>query len=1133
MPPLSRDGLRKIKEFGQLVEYLRDELEWPIESNDFDDLTFDYEPEELGIDTQTAAKIQEIKQLRPLVSTQPWGVFFVKFEPKRLPVVALRRMLSQLVIKRRANSKKSEQPTWHMHDLLFISNFGEGEQRQITFAHFSGGDDSELPTLKVLGWDDADTALHIDHVHSELKSKLHWPDDEDDLKGWRERWQSAFTLKHREVITTSKQMSVTLAELASRIRKRMNAVMAVETDKGPIRKLHKAFKEALIHDLSEDDFADMYAQTITYGLLTARVSRPAGLVADNVTDMIPITNPFLKDLLASFLKIGGRKNKLDFDELGVNDVVDTLRKANMEAVLRDFGDRRPEEDPVIFFYEDFLKEYDKQKKVKRGVFYTPKPVVSYIVRSVHELLKSEFGLKDGLADTTTWGEMAKRNKNLSIPEGAKPGDPFVTILDPATGTGTFLVEVIDVIYNTMTEKWKAEGKLELQFKQLWNEYVPKHLLPRLFGYELMMAPYAIAHMKIGLKLHETGYQFSTEERARIFLTNALEPAQDFSDQFAALAPELAEEADAVNAVKRDQRFTVVVGNPPYSLLSSNLNDFQRSLVEAYKYVDGKKLKERGALQMEKILNDDYVKFLSVAESTVVQNGVGMLGMITNHSFLDNPIMRGMRFHFLQSFSRMWFVNLGGSTKKSQNISQDANVFDIQQGVSVNLCLKGIKREPQTVQYRSVLGSRPDKYSILWSSNLEICKEKLVPKANLYLFVPTDLRLWDEYSAYHPLDEIFPLHSIGAFTSKDHFVINRAPEVLAENAILFRDSDLESTALCNNLGLNTKKAWNVDRSRSQIKHLSDDDIKNNIVFFPHRPFDYKYMFYHQSLIWSMAFPVNRNLLSGNNLALVTSRQLASVPWNHAFCSNTVVEMFYISNKTKEGNHVFPLFITNAADNGTNGMQNDLNFQKTETVNISTYFLEYFSELSESVIAGKDSNKRARNSLATNIFYYTYVIMHSGVYRSRYIELLKSDFPRIPLPVSRELFNDLAKLGGELAQLHLMESAKLEDFITGWIGPKPSGEIEKPTYSKGTVWIDKAKTQGFKGVPEDVWNFRIGCYQVCDKWLKDRKDRQLSADDIVHYQRIVVALNETIRLMAEIDKVIDKHGGWPGAFKGKED
>ena len=348
----------------------------------------------------------------------------------------------------------------------------------------------------------------------------------------------------------------------------------------------KAFQEALVHDLDADGFADMYAQTIAYGLLSARVENPQGKTADDLAAQM--TNPFLKELMETFIHVGGRKGKagtgpgLDFDELGVSEVVELLDAANMEAVVRDFGDLRPEEDPVIHFYELFLKEYDPEEKVKRGVFYTPRPVVFYIVRSVDELLRTEFGLTDGLADTATWGEMSARHPGLKIPPGTKPDEAFVQILDPATGTGTFLVEVIDLIHRTMTKKWKGGGHGDREIDRLWNDYVPWHLLTRLYGYELLMAPYAIAHMKIGLKLYETGYCFGSDERVRIYLTNALEPAQDFSDRLAFAIPALAHEAQAVNVIKRHQRFTVLIGNPPYSVNSANKNSPMDAHLDVYK-----------------------------------------------------------------------------------------------------------------------------------------------------------------------------------------------------------------------------------------------------------------------------------------------------------------------------------------------------------------------------------------------------------------------------------------------------------------------------------------------------------------------------------------------------------------------
>ena len=528
MPTDHRERLAGIRRFDQLVVYLRNELGWPIDSDDFEELTFTYTSDELGIDPKNAAKITELRRLRPLVPNQPWGIFFVRFEPKRLPVVALRRILGQVVFRSRRSSNTSDRQAWAADDLLFVSNYGGADERRIALAHFSKPlHQRHLPTLKVLGWDNLDTPLHLDAVARELSDHLTWPDDEGDLDAWRNRWRAAFTLRHREVITTSKQLSERLAALARGIRDRTKTALAIEAETGPLTKLMRAFQTALVHDLDEAGFADMYAQTIAYGLLSARITDPARRAAHDLAAHMR-TNPFLRELMKTFLQVGGQRGnattrEIDFDELGVSEVVELLDNANMEAVVRDFGDRNPQEDPVIHFYEHFLSAYDKKQKVSRGVFYTPRPVVSYIVRSIHELLRREFGLRDGLADASTWADITKRHEDLRIPDGTPPDQPFVQILDPAAGTGTFLVAVIDLVYETMVQKWKTEGHSENKIPGLWNQYVPKSLLPRLYGYELQMAPYAIAHLKIGLKLYEKGYRFRSTERAQVFLTHALEP----------------------------------------------------------------------------------------------------------------------------------------------------------------------------------------------------------------------------------------------------------------------------------------------------------------------------------------------------------------------------------------------------------------------------------------------------------------------------------------------------------------------------------------------------------------------------------------------------------------------------------
>lgn len=527
MTEITAEELAKVNSFPRLVSLLRDKLEWPInEQYEFEDVIFEYEPHELGLKADETAKLREIHQLRPLVTGQPWGIFFLSFDDKTMSITVLRRILRALVVKQRTSGQNADRAAWEKEDLIFAANFGKSGERELAFVHFSdGASTGDLPVMKVLGWNARDTTLHNRHAAELLAKRLTWPDDQSDESGWRGQWASAFEVGHREVITTSQELAKRLAALAGDIRARTNQLLAAETETGPMRAMLEAFRKNLIHDLDEDGFADMFAQTICYGMLAARISRPVGIIADNLADMVPKTNPFLKELFANFLHIGGRDKRqgVDFDELGVRDVVDMLNHAKMDRVLDDFGNRNPKKDPVIHFYEDFLREYDRDQKVDAGIFYTPPAVVGFIVRGVDEMLRTKFDLPLGLADTSTWAEIAARNAKITIPDHVKPDAPFVQILDPATGTGTFLVEVIDLIHKRMVETWEAEKKSAAEIRAAWNAYVPRHLLPRLTAFELKMAAYAIAHMKIGLKLVETGYSFGSDERAHILLTNSLQP----------------------------------------------------------------------------------------------------------------------------------------------------------------------------------------------------------------------------------------------------------------------------------------------------------------------------------------------------------------------------------------------------------------------------------------------------------------------------------------------------------------------------------------------------------------------------------------------------------------------------------
>ena len=901
-----------------------------------------------------------------------------------------------------------------------------------------------------------------------------------------------------------------LAELARAIRDRITTALAIETEIGPLTKLMKAFQEALVHDLDADGFADMYAQTIAYGLLSARIADPKKKTTDDFAAHMR-TNPFLRELMETFLKVGGRRGRaggpgIDFDELGVSEVVELLDQVNMEAVVRDFDDRNPQEDPVIHFYELFLKEYDAKKRMQRGVFYTPRPVVSYIVRSVDGLLRTEFGLDDGLADTSTWGEVAKRYKDLKIPDGVPPTQAFVQILDPATGTGTFLTETIDIIHKTLVAKWNAQGHGEKKIEGLWNEYVPKHLLPRLHGYELMMAPYTITHLKIGLKLHETGYRFASDERARIYLTNALEPEHDVSGTFEFALPALAHEAHAVNVIKRKQRFTVVIGNPPYSNFGQlNRIPFILELLEEYK----RELNER-----KLNLDDDYIKFIRFGHHLLDKARAGIFGMITNNVFFDGVTHRQMRKALRSSFQIISVFDLHGSVKKLEEApdgSKDENVFDIQQGVGITLLIKKPPYPDTRVHFSEVWGDRDTKFAKLMSIVADLSPASAITCGDPYFFfVPKNFVGIDHYRDWASLPDMMPLHATGVKTHLDDVFVGFSKTEVEAAIAEFLDTHWRKVALST-----TKRASPL-RKALLLKEALRAEGNFGVIRYAYRAFDDRKVAYLRDAIEAgdHRYPVMRHLLQRNK-AIVTTRELSRGGFSHVLVTRSVADMCLLSTATKECAYVFPLELS-PDDKLLKGTISD-------RTNLSS---------------SARSALRQWKGDSDQFFQYIYAILHSPRYRVLYGELLKIEFPRIPLLAHHELFSDVARLGGELVSLHLMESPKLDHVITTYTGPKKA-EVERVGWSDDTVWLDAAATKkghpatagtiGFRGVPEAVWSFRVGGYQVCEKWLKDRKGRTLSKDDIAHYQKIVVALAETIRLMKEIDEAIEAHGGWPAAFQ----
>ena len=638
----------------------------------------------------------------------------------------------------------------------------------------------------------------------------------------------------------------------------------------------------------------------------------------------------------------------------------------------------------------------------------------------------------------------------------------------------------------------------------------------------MMAPYAIAHMKIGLKLYETGYRFQSDERARVYLTNTLEPASDRQLSLDFL-PALAHEAEAVNLIKRNQLFTVVVGNPPYSYMSSNLSDDAKAWVDPYRYVNGERIREKGAIVFERAIQDDYVKFISFGQTAITTSSLGLIGFISNAAYLDNPNMRGMRSSLMGSLDALTLFHLHGDAKRDP--SSDKNVFDIQTGVAIII---GRRRPDPSVNHISLgvlRGARSSKFAYLQKATFsEINWSELKPVPNQYRFVKE--RAADkDYQSWPSLGEIFTLTSVAIKTNRDQFVIDFEDLPLRKRIETFIDFEVPDDEIRVRLKVNSNAQWEIAKARKKCK---DTYAASNYMDLQYRPFDKRRIYYHTSVVFNDRPATMGPMLRGGNIALLSNRRIRTEKHAHFFVTDTICMAEMLSSA--DNCNIYPLFNTANKEGLFAGRFHS-------TIRGEAIRATELSKGGDNIPQGS----RADSLCSLDLFNWVYALVHSPTYRKRYQDQLKADHPRVPLPVQRgDLVSRICEFGSEIVDLHLMKSQILEKHITT-IVDSGTFQVEKVSYSDETVWIDKAKTRGFRGVPDEVWNFHIGGYQVCEKWLKDRQTkggknprpgRVLTDEDIDHYQKIIVALNETIRIMKEIDDVIDAHGGWPGAFQTKE-
>lgn len=839
--------------------------------------------------------------------------------------------------------------------------------------------------------------------------------------------------------------------MAGKARLLANVIeQALENDKEQTSELAiqmNVFREYLIHDLNGKTFADIYAQTIAYGLFSARLNdtTPQDFSRNEANELIPKSNPLLRKI---FNDIAGYNVDSRIAWI-IDDLVAAFRVTDMARVMKDFKQGTQQTDPLMHFYEDFLGEYDPKLKKSRGVYYTPQPVVDFIVRAVDDILKKDFGLPMGLADNSMINHEVINDQFMRGMRGStkimQKKMHRVQILDPATGTGTFLAAVIRQIYANM------EGQ-----RGAWSSYVEQHLLPRLNGFELMMASYTIAHLKLNMVLRETGYTPQSDQRLRVYLTNSLEEYNAETGTLFAAA--ISQEANDASRIKRDCPVMVMVGNPPYSGESQNKGEWIMDKMKDYKKEPGGNLalKERNP----KWINNDYVKFIRLAQDYVERNGEGIVAFINPNNFMADPTFRGMRWKLLEIFDKIYTIDLHGSSKKNETCpdgSKDENVFDIMQGVSINILIKTGKKDKGQlgkVYHKDLFGTRKQKYDFLdRASIVNVGYNELYPVPPMFFFVPKDFAPKDEYNAGFKVIDLFQSFNVGVVTSNDAMLVNHDVIDLKKNVVAINDKFYNEALECK---------------------------------FAYRALDNRWLYYDEKMIERARKDVMKHIFKRDNVAMAVGRQCVD-DWRYVFVSDTVTNFNYIATAGRLGaGYIFPLWL----------------YSEDGTIKKPNFNEEILQNIEESLGETVEPQE---------LFDYIYAVLHSPNYRTKYKEFLKIDFPRIPYPQNKEEYHRLADLGSQLRRLHLMQEVPAPQHAK--FDTPGSNTVDKPEYKEGCVWINKE--QCFADVPEKAWNFYIGGYQPAQKWLKDRRGRTLTYDDITHYRNIVTVLLETDRLMKEID------------------
>jgi len=842
-------------------------------------------------------------------------------------------------------------------------------------------------------------------------------------------------------------------ELAKRTRFLRDEVISEELKegeesggKGFILGFYEAFRRYLISGLSKEEFADLYSQTVSYGLFAARMRTENAFNRKLAYYLIPHSIGILREVF-KFISLGDLPKQM---ESNVDDISEVLAVTDVKDILHKYYHDGKGEDPIVHFYETFLAEYDPQTREKRGVYYTPEAVVSYIVRSLHIILKEQFNIKDGFASDA------------------------VTVLDPAAGTLTFLAQAAKLAVEEFTSNYGEGGR---------ENFIKEHILKNFYAFELMMAPYAIGHLKMSFLLEELGYRLQEDDRFKLFLTNTLEMEELEQSELPGMSS-LSEESHLAGKVKKEQPILVIMGNPPYSGASQNKTNFIESLMKTY----------TNAIRKEKhggVIHDDYVKFIRFAQWKIENEGMGIIGLITNNSYIDGLIHRGMREELLKNFDIIYILDLHGNSIKGETCpdgSKDENVFDIRVGTVISFLIKTgkTKNHDKCIYYGSLQGLRKHKYDFLNKKTITSTKWKRIkPNKPYFWFKDKDLSLQENYKKGIKLSDIFNILGSGVKTDRDKLFIDFDQGKLEERIKILLSQAYSPDFI---------ETYNVKDSSSfpLTKRIFNKTFKSENLFdYLYRPFDIRKIYYDVGLTSRPAYNVMRNLIYGENICLIFPRICKEKNFNYGFVSNKLSDVALGGKNTGSETYVAPLYI--------------YPFFKTPR---EPNFNIGFQKIINLIYTSRPSPEK--------IFYYIYAILYVPSYRIKYNELLKIEYPRIPFVKDYNLFHKIAEYGKRLVDLHLLKSSELDPPAAKFQGDG-NNIVEGVNYCEKENRLYFNQTQYFEGITKTLWQYQIGGYQVCNNWLKNRKGRFLSLSDIRHYCKVVTALEKTIEIQKKIDEL----------------